>query len=118
LPIAANGKDYVDFQHSTPVNQVKANLGWKHGPWEIDGYLQYQSKTSDLLPTGSLTPAIPPTMLTPISGYVSVDGRIAYDITSWAKLSLSGQNITQATQLQTSGPKVERTVFGTVTIGF
>jgi outer membrane receptor for ferrienterochelin and colicins len=118
LPFAANGSDFVDFQHSTPVNQVKANLGWHQGPWEIDGYLQYQSKTSDPLPTGSMSLAVPPTILTPVSGYVSVDGRIAYDVTSWAKLSLSGQNIAQSFQLQTSGPKVERTVFGTVTIGF
>ncbi|MGB8840386.1 MAG: TonB-dependent receptor [Aliidongia sp.] len=118
IPLAQNGADYVDFQHSTPVNQVKANLGWSRGPWEIDGYLQYQSKTFDLLPSGVTNGTIPPTVLTPIPDYVALDGRIAYDISSWAKLSLSGQNIANPNQLQTSGPKVERTIFGTVTIGF
>ncbi|MEA2754144.1 MAG: outer rane receptor for ferrienterochelin and colicin [Aliidongia sp.] len=118
LPFARNGTDYVDFQHSTPVNQVKGNIGWGNGPWEIDGYFQYQSKTFDLLPSGITNGTSPPTTLTPIGGYVSVDGRISYDITSWAKLSVSGQNISAPNQLQTSGPKVERTIFGTVTIGF
>jgi iron complex outermembrane receptor protein len=118
LPFAASGADYVDFQHSTPVNQLKVNLGWRQGPWEIDGYAQYQSKTFDLLPTGSTSLAVPPTALTPVSDYVSVDGRIAYRVTPWATLSLSGQNISQSTQQQTSGPKIERSVFGTLAVDF
>jgi outer membrane receptor for ferrienterochelin and colicins len=118
LPFAASGSDFVDFQHSTPVNQLKVNLGWRQGPWEIDGYAQYQSKTFELLPTGSTSLTVPPTALTPVSDYVSVDGRIAYRVTPWAILSLSGQNISQSTQQQTSAPKIERTVFGSLTVDF
>ncbi len=118
LPFAAGGADYVDFQHSTPVNQIKANLGWRRGSWEIDSYVQYQSKTFGLTPSGADTIGSSATLLTPIGGYASADGRIAYDVTPWAKLSLSGQNITQSAQLQTSGPMVERVVLGTLTIGF
>jgi len=53
-----------------------------------------------------------------INDYVSVDARIAYQLTDRITLGLSGENITQATQRQTSGPNVERRVIGTITVKF
>ena len=34
----------VDYEHTHPVHVVNANLGWADGPWEVDGYLRYQSQ--------------------------------------------------------------------------
>ena len=45
-PLAANvvrAYAETDFQHTTPVNVVKANLGWAAGKWEVNGFAQYES---------------------------------------------------------------------------
>jgi len=102
----------VDFQHTTPVHTVNASLGWSRGNWEADGSLRYESSiygfTSRFL-TGALTK---------IDNYVTLDGRLGYKATDRVTLSLTGQNLTQATQRQTSGPDVERRVIGSVGVDF
>lgn len=104
----------IDFQNTNPVHVVNANLGWSHGPWEIDGFLRYESRFFGFVPAvaGLFT------TLAPINDYVSIDTRVAYQLTDRITLALSGQNITQATQRQTSGPNVERRVLGTITVKF
>jgi outer membrane receptor for ferrienterochelin and colicins len=108
----------VDFQHTTPDHVVKANLGWAHGAWEIDGYLQYESNFSGIALPSSATAVLAAPQLVPISNYVSFDGRVAYKLTDWATLALSAQSFGQASQHQTAGANVQRQVFGTLTVGF
>jgi hypothetical protein len=91
---------------------VKANLGWANRKWEIDGYLQYHSSTNGLQPTATAA------TLTPIAGFVAMDGRIAYNISNRMTWSVSGQNLGHASQIQTSGPAVERRVLGTLSVHF
>ena len=112
VPAAQGGAAYVDYQHTTPLHLMKANLGWANGRWEIDGYLQYHSGAYGLQPTATGA------TLTPIAGFVSLDGRAAYNLTSRMTWSVSGQNLTHGSQLQTSGPAVERRVLGTMSIHF
>jgi outer membrane receptor for ferrienterochelin and colicins len=103
----------TNFQDTLPVNVVNANLGWARGPWEIDGYLRYESNffgiRSDINTPQSA-------MLIRIQNYVSVDARIAYKVTKDVTLALSGQNITQSSQQQTSAPNIERRVLCTLTV--
>jgi outer membrane receptor for ferrienterochelin and colicins len=113
-PADQNGSVFVDYQHSTPQSLVNANIGWAKTKWEIDGYLRYQSATQGLVPLALQSN----TTLTPIPAYVSVDARIAYKPVSWMTLAASGQDITHATQRQTSGQDVQRQVFGSVTVTF
>jgi outer membrane receptor protein involved in Fe transport len=81
----------------------------------VDGYLRYESRFhgiygGDLIdPVGSLVP---------IPGYVSVDGRLAYRLTDHLTLAVSGQNLFDSPQRQTSAPEVERRVFATLRIDF
>jgi hypothetical protein len=49
---------------------------------------------------------------------VSVDAHAAYRLTEWATLSVSGQNLLQSPQRQTSGAAVERQVFATLSVNF
>jgi outer membrane receptor for ferrienterochelin and colicins len=105
----------TDFQHTTPVNVVKANLGWASGNWEADLYAQYESSFFGLASVNGVTTGA---NLVPIQGYLSADGRIAYQVDDWATIALEGQNITQSSQQQTAGPNVERRVFGSVTLKF
>jgi iron complex outermembrane receptor protein len=112
LPFAVGGLEYVDYEHTTPKHLIKANLGWASGKWEADTYLYYQSNTSGLRATTTGT------ALVPIGAYISLDGRIAYRLTDWATLAVSGQNLLQSPQRQTSGPAVERRVFATVSASY
>jgi iron complex outermembrane receptor protein len=109
---AENGHALIDYQHTTPVNLLKANLGWANKRWEIDGYLHYQSQMQGLQSTPTAATLIP------VGGFVALDGRIAYGLTSRLTWSVSGQNLTHASQIQTSGPAVERRVLGTMSFHF
>ena len=109
-----NGDAFVDYQHSTPQSLANANLGWSKARWEIDGYLRYQSATQGLLPL----PIQSNTGFTPIPAYVSVDARVAYKPIRRVTLAVSGQDISHATQRQTSAQEVARQVFGSVTVDF
>jgi iron complex outermembrane receptor protein len=102
----------VDFQHTTPTHVVNANLGWSAGPWEVDGYLRYESAFYGLTPEGT-SPS-----LIRIDDYVSIDGRVAYRIADWATLALSSQNLGQSSQHQTAGPAVARRVVGSLSARF
>src|SRR3984885_15346360 len=109
-----DGDVFVTYQHSTPQSLVNANIGWSKARWEIDGYLRYQSATQGLIPLPDMTN----TGFTPIPAYVSVDARIAYKPISRVTLAVSGQDISHATQRQTSAQEVPRQVFGSVTVDF
>ena len=110
-PFAQNGAAFIDYQHTTPVHLVKANLGWANKRWELDGYLHYQSSNFGI--QEGL-----PSILIPIPPFVSVDGRVVYSLTNRMTWSVSGQNLTHASQIQTSGPAVERRVLGEMSLHF
>lgn len=103
----------IDFEHTTPHHLVKANLGWSDGRWEIDGYLTYQSQTFGFVNTN-----VAPITIAPVNDWVSLDGRIGYKLNDRFTFALSGQNLATSMQHQTTGPQVERRVFGMVTINF
>lgn len=101
----------VDDEHTNPVHVVNSNLGWSNGPWEIDGYLRYESRFSGV---NGGHPVFPVGSLVRIPDYVSIDGRIAYQINDHLTLAVSGQNLLQSPQRQTSAAAVERRVLFTV----
>ena len=111
-PSAQHAAAFVDYQHTTPVHLVKANLGWANRKWELDGYLHYQSQMQGLQAKSYEAG------LVSIPGFVSFDARAAYNITNQLTWSVSAQNFTHASQIQTSGPAVERRVLGTMSFHF
>jgi outer membrane receptor for ferrienterochelin and colicins len=106
-------KASVDFEHTTPQHIVKANIGWASGPWEVDGFVRYESNFFGVNFSG-----VGPTGIIPISNYVAFDGRVAYRFNEWLTGAVSGQNLSQAAQQQTASPNVDRTVFGSLTAKF
>jgi iron complex outermembrane receptor protein len=92
---------------------LNARLGWSGGPWEIDGYIHYQTRTSGLQPTPTGG-----TMLVPVPDFAAVDGRIGYALTDAMTLAVSGQNLLTDSQRQTSSRPVERRVLGTISFRF
>jgi iron complex outermembrane receptor protein len=109
-----DGDVFVAYQRTTPQSLANANIGWSKARWEIDGYLRYESATQGLLPLPDMTN----TGFTPIPAYVSLDARVAYKPISRMTLAVSGQDISRATQRQTSAQEVPRQVFGSVTVDF
>jgi outer membrane receptor for ferrienterochelin and colicins len=109
-----DGDVFVAYQRTTPQSLANANIGWSKARWEIDGYLSYQSATQGLVPLPDMTN----TGFTPIPAYVSVDARVAYKPIARMTLAVSGQDISHATQRQTSAQEVPRQVFGSVTVDF
>jgi iron complex outermembrane receptor protein len=112
IPSAQNGADFIDYQHTTPVHLLKANLGWANKACEFDGYLHYQSGTSGIQVAGFAGG------LTPVASFASVDARFACKAPNRLTWAVSGQNLTQPTQQQTVGPAVERRVLGTLSFHF
>ncbi len=110
LPMAAGGVDFVDYQHGTPKHLIKAGLGWADGRWEADGYINWQSDTNGLRLSGFGTTRVP------VGSFASVDARIGYRLADWATVAVSGQNLLQAQQRQTSGPEVGRQLYLTLTL--
>ncbi|HTF64112.1 MAG TPA: hypothetical protein VK638_15625 [Edaphobacter sp.] len=54
----------------------------------------------------------------PVPQHLSIDARVGYNFTNRFTWSVSGQNLTHASQVQTSGPAVERRVLGTISFNF
>jgi outer membrane receptor for ferrienterochelin and colicins len=104
IPVAQNAAALTDFQHVTPQHQIKANLGWAQGAWETDAAVYYQSATQGIFPTPTGSGLIP------VQAYFNADARIGYRINENLTLSVSGQNLLQSQQAQTSGPAIERRV--------
>jgi len=112
IPAVQNGTGYIDFQHSTPKHQLRANLGWALDQWEADIAAYYQSATKGLIPTPTGT------TLMPVQDYFNADARIGYRINDNLTVSVSGQNLLTAHQVQTSGPAIERRIFLNLSAGF
>jgi len=84
IPAAQKGNDFTDYQHTTPVHLLKANLGWANSRWEMDAYLHYQTATQGIQAESTAAG------LAPVPGFVSVDGRVAYKLNQRFTWSVSG----------------------------
>jgi len=112
LPDERNGAAEVNYEDTIPRHQVKASLGWANSKWELDSYYRFESNNQGLQP-GRIG-----TILVPVPQHLSLDGRVGYNLTDRLTWSVSGQNLTHASQVQTSGPAVERRVLGTISFNF
>jgi outer membrane receptor protein involved in Fe transport len=112
IPSAQNVGAFIDYEHTNPIHLVKGNIGWANTRWELDGYVHYQSQMQGIAAESQAGALIP------VSGFVSFDGRVAYNVANRVTWSISGQNLTHDSQIQTSGPAVERRVLGTMSFHF
>lgn len=105
----------ASYERSTPEHVLRAGLGFSRGRWEADVHAQYQSRFRGF----ERVPAPVTTgQLAPVDDLFLLDARIACSISEHVTLALSGQQLNRAELRQTSGPDVERTVLGTLTVDF
>lgn len=105
----------VDFEHTTPERSLRGNVGWTRGPWEVDGFVRYQSSTNMFAGFGANSGAW---TLVPVDSYVAVDGRLGFRLNERMTLALSGQNLGHSEQRQTSAPSIERQILATFSLSF
>lgn len=107
----AGRNDLVNYEDTTPQHVLKAGLGWRSERWEADAYMLFQSDSAGLRRFG------PARLLVPIQPFTTVDARLSYRISDHVSLAISGQDLLNAEQQQTSGPNVERQFFVTLAFG-
>jgi iron complex outermembrane receptor protein len=88
---------YAAFAETTPKHRANLNLGWANDAWAVDGFARYESD-KQLYYAGALRD---------VDAYVSVGGRVARDYAGLT-FAVSGQNLLNERQRQTSGLEAER----------
>ncbi len=94
------------YSATTPKYRGNVGLDWERGPWEVDGNVHFvgtQSYYNYLK------------VLSPVNAYASLSSRVGYKFDNGMSVALSGQNLLQDRQKQTTGLEVEREVQFTVT---
>ncbi len=98
--------DKAAFAQTTPKGRGNASLGWAGGKWSLDGFVHYTSSFDGYALSGGA--------LTPIKAYTTLAANIAYAVTPKMTVALSGQNLGNAHQIETTGLRVPQTVFLTL----
>ena len=96
-----------DFQQSVPEHHFRLNGGYTYGKWEFDGNGQLMSSSSMLRATTLTSGGI----VTPTDGYLSLGGRIGYNIVDNVTIALSGTNLSEHTTVESPYPAIQRQVF-------
>jgi iron complex outermembrane receptor protein len=97
----------ADFSATTPEVRGNVSFGWSNADWSADVFAHY---TGDHRGYASATTAT----LVDIDGYVTLGGRVAREFGHGITLAVSGQNLAERRQRQTSGLEVERRAFVTL----
>ena len=92
----------VAYSATTPEVRGNVAFGWANAQWSADAFAHYTGDHDGYASAGALVP---------IDGYVTLGGRVARSFDQGLTLALSGQNLTEGHQRQTSGLEVERRIF-------
>lgn len=104
----------LDYQGSAPEQQVRLTGGYKWNKWDFDANSQIVSSTNMLRAT-ALSGAGSVASLTPISGYMTVGGRIGYNINDSYTVAVSATSINRKYIDSSPYPNTERQAFLTLT---
>ena len=89
---------YAAFEETTPKHRANLNLGWANEAWSVDGFARYEGDKK-LYYAGTLRD---------VDAHVTVGGRVAREFDNGLTFALSGQNLLNERQRQTSGLEAER----------
>ena len=101
----------VDYQGSAPQHTFRLGGGYTTGPWEFDGYGQYETSTDMLRSQDGGNTQNP--MET--AGFLTTSARIGYKIDEHFTLALSGANLNGGVITTSPYPAVERQALLTLT---
>lgn len=100
------------YDNGTPQHSVVLGVGYTNGPWELDAQGKWQSRFTDyMLGAGGYQPVY-------MSNYVSLNGRVAYQITENVTAALVGQLYNISAIFKPIGSLVERRLIASITAYF
>ncbi|MGM0421492.1 MAG: TonB-dependent receptor plug domain-containing protein [Pseudomonadota bacterium] len=100
-----------DGEDATPTHTLNGHLGYTKGAWEVDGYARYVTGYKVLR-------GISPYSEVDAGSFLSLSGRVAYNVNENITLALSGQQLNHEDVRETSAPGRERQVFLSVNASF
>jgi outer membrane receptor protein involved in Fe transport len=101
----------LDWDGSEPHHHLRLLLGYTHGPWEFDAKGMYLTSSNMLRsPDGG-----DDFWAIPVSGYISIGGRIGYKINDHVTLSLSGTSLNSHYITASPYPAIQRQLLLTLT---
>lgn len=106
----------VEFDDGTPASIIDFGVGYAWHKLEADVSGRWQSRYQDLRLTATSQGVI--YRLVSIANYVTVSGRIGYQLTPKLTLAVSGQELTSAQQVETAGLEAQRRVLFSATYTF
>ncbi|MBU2135764.1 MAG: TonB-dependent receptor [Alphaproteobacteria bacterium] len=95
---------YAAFAATTPEHRANLNIGWSNDQWSVDTFTRYEGDKALYYNAA----------LRPVDGHMTFAGRVARELPYGMTLALSGQNLLDDAQRQTSGLAAERRVFMTL----
>ncbi|MAK81539.1 TonB-dependent siderophore receptor [Phenylobacterium sp.] len=95
---------YAAFAATTPEHRANLNIGWSNDQWSVDTFARYEGDKALYYNAA----------LQPVDGHMTFAGRVARELPYGMTLALSGQNLLDDAQRQTSGLAAERRVFMTL----
>lgn len=101
------------YEKSDPRHLANFNLGYTKDKWEGDAYLHFVSARKMFRDTTPLIPLSTGVLSTDV--VYSLSGRLAYKVNDNMTLSVNGTNLLSPQAKQTTGAKVERSVWFGVT---
>jgi iron complex outermembrane receptor protein len=109
---AGTGTNLLNFEDGTPGSRLIAGIGNNFGDFEVDLKGRWQSSYIDWYTAGFSGTPHP----THIDSFFTLNARVAYNITDYLTVALSGSQLTQPTQKQTAGAPRERRLYLTTTL--
>lgn len=105
-----------DFNNSTPTSAITFGLGYSWNKFEADLQGKWQSRYTDVI--ASLTPGGEAYEPKAISNFVTLDARVAYNVTPHLILAVTGTQLQSNQTIVSAGPEVDRRVLFTGTYNF
>ncbi|HWL64037.1 MAG TPA: TonB-dependent receptor [Steroidobacteraceae bacterium] len=114
---------YANYEDTTPRHLLSGSVHWTRGDWEADAYLSYKSDFGGLrldedFVFNPMDPTVVPEAFTPLDSVVTMDLHLGYRFNERLRFDLQATNLLDSPQTQTSGPRVERRVFGSLRLDF
>jgi outer membrane receptor for ferrienterochelin and colicin len=116
MDIAGPPATPYDFNNATPVSAIVFGFGYSWNKFEADLQGKWQSRYTDV--SFYVTPAGEAYEPKVISNFVTLDARIAYNVTPHLVVAVTGDQLQSSQTIVSAGPEVDRRVLFTGTYNF
>jgi outer membrane receptor for ferrienterochelin and colicins len=104
----------IDYARSVPQHVLIGGIGYTWEKLELDAQVRWQSSYQDYRSTGDGFTLQPFT----VDNYVTMNGRIGYQVTDHVTVALAAQQFNTSRLYQTAAPPVERRIIASLTVRY